>query len=244
MRSSAPILTLRAEGGSGTPAAWLMRRFGAAPPGPDSATGMWFGPAAARVADPMDQSQAPLLDALADYHELDRYGFTPPGHRQGRGIDPRVREVMGVEPFRDDVLASSGLDDRSSSGGYLQRAEELMADAVGAEHAFFSTCGSSLSVKAAMLAVAGHDGQLLLSRDAHKSVVAGLIFSGLRPRWISPRWDARAAPRPPALARAGRGRPGSASRRRRRADRQPDPVRHLRRHRRRSPRSATSAASR
>ena len=30
-----------------------------------------------------------------------------------------------------------------------------MADAVGAEHAFFSTCGSSLSVKAAMLAVAG-----------------------------------------------------------------------------------------
>ena len=37
-------------------------------------------------------------------------------------------------------------------------AEELMADAVGAAHAFFSTCGSSLSVKAAMMAVAGHDG--------------------------------------------------------------------------------------
>jgi len=54
-----------------------------------------------------------------------------------------------------------------------------MADAVGAEHAFFSTCGSSLSVKAAaMLAVAGHDGHLVLGRDVHKSVVAGLVFSG------------------------------------------------------------------
>lgn len=30
-----------------------------------------------------------------------------------------------------------------------------MADAVHADHTFFSTCGSSLSVKAAMLAVAG-----------------------------------------------------------------------------------------
>lgn len=138
----------------------------------------------------MDQHRAPLLEALAEYHDLGRYGFTPPGHRQGRGVDLRVAEVMGSEPFRDDVLATAGLDDRSSSGGYLKEAEQLMADAVGAEHAFFSTCGSSLSVKAAMLAVAGHDGELLLSRDAHKSVVAGLIFSGLRPCWVRPRWDA------------------------------------------------------
>jgi arginine/lysine/ornithine decarboxylase len=138
----------------------------------------------------MDQHRAPLLEALAEYHQLGRYGFTPPGHRQGRGVDPRVLEVMGADAFRDDLLASSGLDDRSSSGGYLKHAEQLMADAVGAEHAFFSTCGSSLSVKSAMLAVAGHDGDLLLSRDAHKSVVAGLIFSGLRPCWVTPRWDA------------------------------------------------------
>ncbi len=106
----------------------------------------------------MDHSQAPLLEAVAEYHQLERYGFTPPGHRQGRGADPRVREVLGGEPFRDDVLASSGLDDRSASSGFLKRAEQLMADAVGAEHAFFSTCGSSLSVKAAMLAVAGSGG--------------------------------------------------------------------------------------
>jgi arginine decarboxylase len=139
----------------------------------------------------MDHSRAPLLDALGEYHRLDRYGFTPPGHRQGRGIDPRVREIMGLEPFRDDVLASAGLDDRTSSCGYLPQAEELMADAVGAEHAFFSTCGSSLSVKAAMLAVAGHEGHLILGRDVHKSVVAGLIFSGLQPCWVRPQWDAR-----------------------------------------------------
>ncbi|MGE2729743.1 aminotransferase class I/II-fold pyridoxal phosphate-dependent enzyme [Mycolicibacterium vaccae] len=139
----------------------------------------------------MDQTEAPLLDALADYHRSERYGFTPPGHRQGRGTDERALAVLGKDPFRDDVLASSGLDDRMSRGGFLSRAEELMADAVGADSAFFSTCGSSLSVKAAMMAVAGgHSGGLLLSRDSHKSVVAGLILSGVQPRWITPQWDA------------------------------------------------------
>lgn len=138
----------------------------------------------------MDQSQAPLLDALADYHRNKRYGFTPPGHRQGAGADPRVLAVLGKDPFRNDLLAASGLDDRMTRGKFLARAEELMADAVGAESAFFSTCGSSLSVRAAMMAVAGGtDGGLLLARDSHKSIVAGLIFSGVRPRWITPRWD-------------------------------------------------------
>ncbi|MEU2003331.1 aminotransferase class I/II-fold pyridoxal phosphate-dependent enzyme [Rhodococcus sp. NPDC019627] len=138
----------------------------------------------------MDQSQTPLLDALEEYHRLDRYGFSPPGHRQGRGADDRVTKVLGVGPFRSDVLASGGLDDRKSSNGYLSKAEQLMAEAVGAEQAFFSTCGSSLSVKAAMMAVAGNDpGGLLVSRDSHKSIVAGLVFSGVTPRWITPRWD-------------------------------------------------------
>ncbi|MGG7104905.1 aminotransferase class I/II-fold pyridoxal phosphate-dependent enzyme [Rhodococcus sp. 24CO] len=138
----------------------------------------------------MDQSQAPILDALEEYHRLDRYGFSPPGHRQGRGADGRVTQILGVDPFRSDVLASGGLDDRRSSNGYLSKAEQLMADAVRAERAYFSTCGSSLSVKAAMLAVAGNNpGGLLVSRDSHKSIVAGLIFSGVTPRWITPRWD-------------------------------------------------------
>lgn len=110
--------------------------------------------------------------------------------RQGAGADPRPRAVLGEDTFRSDVLVAAGLDDRSSSSGYLKKAEQLMADAVGAEHAFFSTCGSSLSVKAAMLAVARSHHDLLVSRDAHKSVVAGLIFSGVQPRWIPPRWDA------------------------------------------------------
>lgn len=137
----------------------------------------------------MDQNQAPILEGLADHQEKDRYGFTPPGHRQGRGVDASTLDVLGIDPFRSDVVANSGLDDRIASNGYLKKAQQLMAEAVGAEQAFFSTCGSSLSVKAAMLAVTRGTGDILVGRDAHKSVTAGLILTGLQPRWISPTWD-------------------------------------------------------
>ncbi|MGW1108538.1 aminotransferase class I/II-fold pyridoxal phosphate-dependent enzyme [Streptomyces sp. NPDC002540] len=138
----------------------------------------------------MDHEKAPVLDALAAYHRDGQLPFTPPGHKQGRGTDPRVLKVLGEAVFISDVLATAGLDDRTSSQGVLQEAQELMADAVGAQHTFFSTCGSSLSVKSAMLAVAGPHEQLILGRDAHKAVVSGLILSGIRPAWADPAWDA------------------------------------------------------
>jgi arginine/lysine/ornithine decarboxylase len=137
----------------------------------------------------MDHDEAPVLDALAEYHRRAYTPFTPPGHKQGRGTDPRVRAVLGEDVFRNDVLAVSGLDDRTSSAEVIGRAQGLMADAVGAEHAFFSTCGSSLSVKSATLAVAGRHGRILVGRDAHKSVIAGLVLSGLQPTWVHPRYD-------------------------------------------------------
>ncbi|MFC5146782.1 aminotransferase class I/II-fold pyridoxal phosphate-dependent enzyme [Streptomyces aureoversilis] len=136
-----------------------------------------------------DHSCAPVLDALVAYHETGQVPFTPPGHKQGRGADPRVREALGDAVFAGDVLATSGLDDRSSSHHVLERAQALMAHAVGAEHTFFSTCGSSLSVKAAMLAVAGPHQELIIGRDAHKSVVSGLVLAGIRPVWVDPQWD-------------------------------------------------------
>ena len=67
----------------------------------------------------MDQSEAPILDALVDYRKAGRYGFTPPGHRQGHR--QRVLSVLGREPFHDDLLVTGGLDDRRARGKVLQR---------------------------------------------------------------------------------------------------------------------------
>ncbi|MEU9292567.1 ornithine decarboxylase [Streptomyces sp. NPDC048266] len=138
----------------------------------------------------MDQSRAPVLEALQEFRRRNDVVYGPPGHKQGRGTDPRVAEVVGLDVFRSDVLLLNGLDDRRESQGVLDQAQELMADAVGAEHSFFSTCGSSLSVKTAMLSVAGPGEKLLLSRNAHKSVISAVIVNGVEPVWVHPKFDA------------------------------------------------------
>ncbi|MFJ8223866.1 aminotransferase class I/II-fold pyridoxal phosphate-dependent enzyme [Streptomyces griseus] len=148
-----------------------------------------------------DHHEAPVLEAVAAYRDRGELGFSPPGHKQARGAAPDVRAVLGDAVFFGDVLATGGLDDRREKSSVLQRAEALMADAVHAEHTFFSTCGSSLSVKAAMLSVAAPHQKLLVGRDAHKSVIAGLILCGIEPVWLEPQWDAeRHLAHPPSPA--------------------------------------------
>nr|WP_240897526.1 PLP-dependent transferase [Kineococcus vitellinus] len=130
------------------------------------------------------------MEAIEAFHRRGDVVFGPPGHKQGRGVDPRVLQLMGEGTFACDVLTLNGLDDRRESQGVVSQAEDLMADAVGADTTFFSTCGSSLSVKAAMISVAGPGEKLLISRNAHKSVVAGVIVSGISPVWVHPHFDA------------------------------------------------------
>ncbi|MFJ8106060.1 aminotransferase class I/II-fold pyridoxal phosphate-dependent enzyme [Streptomyces sp. NPDC096132] len=137
----------------------------------------------------MDHSRVPVLEALQEFRRRGDVVYGPPGHKQGRGVDPRVADIVGLDVFRSDVLVLNGLDDRRQSEGVLSQAQELMADAVGADQAFFSTCGSSLSVKTAMLAVAGPGEKLLLSRNAHKSVIAAVVVNGVEPIWVHPEFD-------------------------------------------------------
>jgi len=157
----------------------------------------------------MDQSSAPVLDALVAYRDRGDISFTPPGHKQGRGRDSRVAAVMGRDAFAADVMAMNGLDDRLQTGQLLATAQQLMAEGVGADHAFFSTCGSSLSIKSAMISVAGPEQKLAINRNAHKAVVAGVIIAGIQPVWIRPRWDDELhlsyPPGPDAVERTLRG---------------------------------------
>src|ERR1700710_2815953 len=137
----------------------------------------------------MDHSRVPVIEALQAFRERGDVVYGPPGHKQGRGADPRVVEVLGEGVFASDVLPLNGLDDRRESQGVTKQAEDLMADAVDADTAFFSTCGSSLSVKTAIMSVAGPGEKLLISRNAHKSVMAGVIVSGIVPIWVHPQFD-------------------------------------------------------
>src|SRR3954449_9903651 len=137
----------------------------------------------------LDQRHAPLLETLRAYHQCEPASFSIPAHKGGASLDTLTREVLGDGPYRADAPAHKGLDDRVSSYQVQSLAQQLAADAFGADQALFSTNGSTLSVQMAVLA-ATHPGQeVAVARNVHKSVVSGLILSGAQPVFVDPVYD-------------------------------------------------------
>src|SRR3954462_13834968 len=137
----------------------------------------------------LDQRHAPVLEALRAYHECDPASFSIPAHKGGASLDELTREILGDGPYRADAPAHKGLDDRVSSYKVQSFAQDLAADAFGAEQALFSTNGSTLSVQIAVVA-ATHPGQeVAVARNVHKSVISGLIMSGAHPVFVDPVYD-------------------------------------------------------
>ena len=138
----------------------------------------------------LDQTRAPLVEAIHAYREDDILPFTVPGHKQGRGVATDGEASLDRQAFRDDIPLAGGADDLQMTRDILARAERLAADAFGAHHSFFGVGGSSLSNQIALLSVAGPGDEIVVTRNAHKSTHAAVILSGARPIYVHPRYDA------------------------------------------------------
>src|SRR3954454_23146198 len=145
--------------------------------------------AEAADAGELDQSRAPVLEALQAYYETDAVSFSIPAHKEGRSLDEQTREILGEGPYRADAPMHKGLDDRVSSYQVQSFAQELAADAFGADQALFSTNGSTLSVQIAAMAATHPGQQVAVARNVHKSVISGLILSGAHPVFVDPVYD-------------------------------------------------------
>jgi arginine decarboxylase len=137
----------------------------------------------------LDQRRAPMLEALTAYHQCEPASFSIPAHKGGESLDELTLQVLGDGPYRGDAPMHKGLDDRVATYKVQSLAQQLAADAFGADEALFSTNGSTLSVQIAVLA-ATHPGQeVAVARNVHKSVVSGLILSGAHPVFVDPVYD-------------------------------------------------------
>src|SRR3954447_3470659 len=136
-----------------------------------------------------DQNAVPIADAMRAYHERDMLSFSIPAHVGGRGPKPEFAQWAGLEAARYDLPMSHGVDTRDRAWAVQSTAQELFAEAVGAKQTLFSTNGSSLSVRVALLAVAGPGETLVVARNGHKSLFTGMVLSGARPVWVDPYYD-------------------------------------------------------
>ncbi|HEV7527879.1 MAG TPA: DegT/DnrJ/EryC1/StrS family aminotransferase [Solirubrobacteraceae bacterium] len=136
-----------------------------------------------------DQSTVPIADAIADYWDRGMLTFSIPAHNGGRGPLPEFARWTGAETARADLPMSHGLDTRDRAWQVQATAQKLFAEASGAKQTMFSTNGSSMSVRIAILSVVGPGEELVLARNGHKSSFAGLVLSGAKPVYLDPVYD-------------------------------------------------------
>lgn len=136
------------------------------------------------------QLQTPLLDAVTAYRRQGVIRFHMPGHRGGPGADPRIAQVIGRDVFAMDVTGVLGLDDLHQPRGVIAQALELAAEAFGADRSFFLVNGTSSGVVAMILSACDPGDKLIVARNVHKSIVSGLILSGVTPVYVRPQVDA------------------------------------------------------
>jgi arginine decarboxylase len=135
------------------------------------------------------QAKTPLLDAIKSYVEDDRAAFYTPGHKQGRGVSQKMRDLLGSQVFKADLTELESLDNLSAPEGVIKEAQVLAAAAFGAEESWFLINGSTAGIIAAILATCGDGEKIILPRNVHKSIISGLILSGAIPIFVQPEYD-------------------------------------------------------
>ena len=130
------------------------------------------------------QASAPLYEALERFRKARIVPFDVPGHKRGRG-NPELVDLLGERCVGIDVNSMKPLDNLCHPVSVIKEAEELAADAFGAEHAFFMVGGTTSAVQNMVLSVCKAGDEIIVPRNVHKSVINVMILCGAIPVYIN-----------------------------------------------------------
>jgi arginine decarboxylase len=136
-----------------------------------------------------DQHDTPYLDAVLRYRARGSTPFHTPGHKDGKGAPPGLRELLGDTCLRVDTAMAGGVEDTRESTHLIRLAEDYAAEAWGSDRSWFLVNGSTSGIHALTLTLCGPRDTVIIPRNAHKSMLAGLIFSGAEPVYVEPAVD-------------------------------------------------------
>jgi lysine decarboxylase len=142
-----------------------------------------------RCGNKLSQNQTPLFSGLVAHANRNPIQFHIPGHKKGAGIDPEFRHFIGDNALSIDLINIGPLDDLHAPKGMIKQAQDLAAEAFGADRTFFSVQGTSGAIMAMIMAVCGPEDKIIVPRNVHKSVMSAIIFSGAIPVFIHPEID-------------------------------------------------------
>jgi arginine decarboxylase len=137
----------------------------------------------------LSQYQTPLFSGLLAHAKRNPIQFHIPGHKKGAGMDPEFRNFIGDNALSIDLINIAPLDDLHQPKGIIKQAQDLAAEAFGADRTFFSVQGTSGAIMAMIMAVCGPEDKIIVPRNVHKSIMSAIVFSGAIPVFIQPEID-------------------------------------------------------
>ncbi|NJP39196.1 aminotransferase class I/II-fold pyridoxal phosphate-dependent enzyme [Alkalicoccus luteus] len=135
------------------------------------------------------QEKAPLFEGLLEHINKDPLQFHIPGHKKGAGMDPDFRDFVGANVLKMDLINIAPLDDLHHPKKIIDEAQQLAAEAFGADHTFFSVQGTSGAIITMIMSVCGPGDKIIVPRNVHKSIMSAVIFAGARPVFVHPEID-------------------------------------------------------
>lgn len=138
----------------------------------------------------LDQSRAPIYEALERFRKMRVVPFDVPGHKRGRG-NPELTAFLGQQCVGVDVNSMKPLDNLCHPVSVIREAEELAADAFGAAHAFLMVGGTTSAVQSMVLTACKRGDEIIMPRNVHRSVINALVLCGAIPVYVNPEVDQR-----------------------------------------------------
>jgi len=135
------------------------------------------------------QAAIPLLEALQTAAQMPHAAFHTPGHKKGQGMPAPLADLWGAAVCQADLPELPELDNLFAPISVIQAAQDLAAEAFGADRTWFLANGSTCGIEAAVLATCHPGDKIILPRNVHQSAIAGLILSGAMPIWVEPEYD-------------------------------------------------------
>lgn len=133
----------------------------------------------------LSQENAPIYEALERYKSMRVVPFDVPGHKRGKG-NTELTAFLGEQCLTVDVNSMKPLDNLCHPTSIIRDAEQLAAQAFGAQDAFFMVNGTTSAVQSMIMSVCKAGDKIIMPRNVHRSAINALVVCGAVPVYVNP----------------------------------------------------------
>lgn len=131
--------------------------------------------------------KTPLLNSLKHYNNQIQFRMHMPGHKSQKEIYENIGFTDSILEL--DLTEVEGVDSLFHPQGSIKEAQKIAAELYGTKESRFLTNGASVGIIASIMSVVGEGDEIIVPRNAHRSVYNALILTGAKPVYLIPEID-------------------------------------------------------